>query len=98
MKKLFSTLTLLTFLAIPMQGAFAWSYEGINSLNPFTGFRQCNKCVKTTPNYNCKCKKQRLTKCEKLHGVKYVKVQGQECGCAAPIIMPEPCNKCHRAF
>lgn len=46
MKNFLAMLTLFAFLAIPAQGAFAWTYEGPNSLNPFTGFRQCNKCVK----------------------------------------------------
>ncbi len=94
MKNLFTTLTLLAFLIVPAQGAFAWQYEGLNSLNPFTGFRQCNKCEKVE-----KCKKPKLTKCEKLHGVKIKK--GEPCGCAAPIIMEEPvqrCNNCQRAF
>ena len=45
MKQLLTTLGILAILAIPTQG-FAWTYEGPNSLNPFTGFRQCNKCEK----------------------------------------------------
>lgn len=101
MKNLFATFTLLAFLTIPAQGAFAWTYEGLNSLNPFTGFRQCNKCQKIE-----KCKKPKLTKCEKLHGVKIKKVQGEPCGCAAPIqeyvkIFPmknNTCTNCRRAF
>lgn len=99
MKNLFATLSLLAFLAIPAQGAFAWTYEGPNSLNPFTGFRQCNKCVTQKV---VKCKKPKLTKCEKLHGVKIIK--GQPCGCAAPVeyikVMPmqNNCQSCHRAF
>lgn len=106
MKKLFTTLALLSFFAVPFQAASAqmWSYEGPNSLNPFTGFRQCNKCMKVVKTCNVnpckckvKCKRQKLTKCEKLHGIKYVR--GKECGCAAPIIMPQPqCNNCQRAF
>lgn len=93
MKNLFATFTLLAFLTIPAQGAFAWTYEGLNSLNPFTGFRQCNKCVKVE-----KCKKPKLTKCEKLHGVKIKR--GQPCGCAAPIILEpvQKCTNCQRAF
>lgn len=91
MKNLVATFTLLAFLAIPAQSVFAWSYEGPNSLNPFTGFRQCNKCVKIE-----KCKKQKLTKCEKLHGMKIQK--GEPCGCAAPIQQQPRCNKCERAF
>lgn len=98
MKNLFTTLTLLAFLAIPAQGAFAWTYEGPNSLNPFTGFRQCNKCERVKKE---RCKKPKLTKCEKLHGVK---IKGVSCGCAAPIeyvkIYPNnnTCQQCKRAF
>lgn len=93
MKNLFATLTLLAFLAIPAQSAFAWTYEGPNSLNPFTGFQQCNKCVKVK---KVKCKKPKLTKCEKLNGVKLR--EGQPCGCAAPIQMIPQCVNCERAF
>lgn len=91
MKNLVAALAVFAVLAIPAQGAFAWSYEGLNSLNPFTGFRQCNACVKVE---KCKCKKQKLTKCEKLHGVK---IKGEPCGCAAPIEQPR-CMRCERAF
>lgn len=91
MKNFLAMLTLFAFLAIPAQGAFAWTYEGPNSLNPFTGFRQCNKCVKVP-----KCKKQKLTKCEKLHGVKIKK--GEPCGCATPIELVPQCTECQRAF
>lgn len=91
MKNLIAACTLLAFLAIPAQGAFAWTYEGPNSLNPFTGFRQCNKCEKVK-----KCKKPKLTKCEKLHGVK---IKDKVTGCAAPIVIEQPpCNNCERAF
>ena len=97
MKKLLTTLGLFAFLAIPTQ-AFAWQYEGVNSLNPFTGFRQCNKCQKVE-----KCKKPKLTKCEKLLGVKIRK--GTVCGCAAPIdyyykVYPNRnnCVGCRRVF
>lgn len=92
MKKYLTLLTLLTFLAIPTQSALAWSYDGPNSLNPFTGFRQCNQCQKVV---KIKCKKQKLTKCEKLHGVKIH--QEQPTGCAAPINM-ERCPNCTKAF
>ncbi len=91
MKKLFTSFAVLAFLTIPAQGAFAWSYEGLNSLNPFTGFRQCNKCEKVE-----KCKRPKLTKCERLHGVKIKR--GEPCGCAAPIIMQPTCTNCQRAF
>jgi len=91
MKKFLSVLALFGFLTIPAQGAFAWTYDGLGSLNPFTGFGMRNKC-------GCekveKCKKPKLTKCEKLHGVKIQR--GEPCGCAAPI--QSPCPNCRRAF
>ena len=52
MKKVFAALGLLTFMVLPMQGAFAWEYDGLGSLNPFTGFRNCNPC-------RCKCERVR---------------------------------------
>lgn len=92
MKKFLTMMSLFGILTIPMQGAFAWSYEGPNSLNPFTGFQQCNTCVKVEKvKCKCKCKKPKLTKCQKLNGIK-----GQPCGCAAPI-QPQ-CDTCKRAF
>lgn len=101
MKNIFATMSLLAFLTIPAQGAFAWTYDGLGSLNPFTlfGTRTANQC-------GCqkveKCKKPKLTKCEKLHGVKIRK--GEPCGCAAPVeyikIVPmqNNCTSCQRAF
>ena len=53
MKQLLTTLGILAILAIPTQG-FAWTYEGPNSLNPFTGFRQCNKCEKVVKIRSCR--------------------------------------------
>lgn len=100
MKRLFATLGLLAFLAIPAQGAFAWEYDGLGSLNPFTNFGR------GFGNSNCGCQdvaRPRLTKCEKLHGYKIIK-EGVPCGCAAPIIyetieVPTPrCNDCMKAF
>lgn len=103
MKNLFTTLGVLAILAIPVQ-SFAWTYDGLGSLNPLTAFG-------TRTNNTCGCKKPKLTKCEKLHGVKIKKVQGTPCGCAAPIekeyvkIVPQnynhntqPCTDCQRAF
>lgn len=90
MKKLFTAFAMFSFLLITAQGALAWNYDGPNSLNPFTGFRQCNKCVKVE-----KCKKQKLTKCEKLQGVKIIK-EGAT-GCAAPITQKK-CSQCQKAF
>ncbi|MBD5401390.1 hypothetical protein HDR58_01120 [bacterium] len=93
MKKLFTSFALLAFLVIPAQGAFAWTYDGLGSLNPFTGFGMRDKC-------GCKverCQKQKLTKCEKLHGVKIKR--GEPCGCAAPVVIEQPtCNNCQRVF
>lgn len=91
MKNFLAFFTVLAFLSIPAQ-AFAWSYEGPNSLNPFTGFQQCNTCVKVK---KVKCKKPKLTKCQKLNGVKLDK--GMPCGCAAPIQQPQ-CMNCQKAF
>lgn len=102
MKKILSAAALFAFLAIP-QGAFAWTYDGLGSLNPFTNFGRGfggNDC-------GCKverCQRPKLSKCEKLHGVKII--QGQPCGCAAPVqtiymdepVYREPCTNCHRAF
>ena len=95
MKKLFASMSLLAFLTIPAQSAFAWTYDGLGSLNPFTNFGRNN---------NCGCEKPKLTKCQKLHGMKINR--GQECGCAAPVdyyyYIEEPvqqqCNNCRRAF
>ena len=90
MKKTLSLIALLAFLAIP-NGAFAWTYDGLGSLNPFTNFGRgfggdCGCKVE-------RCHRPKLSKCEKLHGVKIQR--GQPCGCAAPIeytpvIMEEP--------
>ena len=96
MKKLFASMSLLAFLTIPAQGAFAWTYDGLGSLNPFTNFGRNNT--------NCGCQKQKLTKCEKLHGMKIR--QGQVSGCAAPVeyyyiqepVVRQQCNNCQRAF
>ena len=102
MKKLLTTLGLFVFLSIPTQ-AFAWTYNGLGSLNPFTNFGRNDNvaccCQKVE-----KCKKPRLTKCEKLHGVKIKR--GCVTGCAAPIqtyyykVYPNRhnCNNCQRAF
>lgn len=99
MKKLLTTLGLFAFLTVPTS-AFAWTYDGVGSLNPFTNFGRNNQC-------GCqkveKCKKPKLTKCEKLHGVKIKR--GTVCGCAAPIKVyykeypnRQNCNECQRAF
>lgn len=99
MKKLFATLGLFAFLVIPAQGAFAWTYNGLSSLNPFTNFGRNNNC-------GCekveKCQKPKLTKCQKLHGVKIQR--GNVCGCAAPVEVyyndypMQKCTNCERRF
>ena len=59
-----SSIALLALLLIPVQGAFAWTYDGLNSLNPFTGFRNCNKCEKVKKQ---KCHKpKRCNQCAKI--------------------------------
>ena len=101
MKKLFTTLGLFAFLSIPTQ-AFAWSYNGLGSLDPLTNFGRNNNiacgCQKVE-----KCKKPKLTKCEKLHGVKVKR--GTVCGCAASIdyyykVYPKQnnCVGCQKTF
>ena len=104
MKKYLSLFALLTFLALP-QGAFAWTYDGLGSLNPFTNFGR------GFGGSECGCTRPKLTKCEKLHGVKIInrgqtyQYQGKPCGYAAPmpVIIEQqpvmsPCTNCHRAF
>ena len=60
MKKLLMSLGVLAFLIIPANGAFAWDISYLNplpyigigcnqtkfSLNPFTGFKNCEPCKK----------------------------------------------------
>ena len=63
MKKLLSIIALSAFFLMPAQ-AFAWSYDGLNSLNPFTGFRNCNKCEKVKKH---KCQKApKCNQCAKI--------------------------------
>ncbi len=99
MKKFLSLIALTAFLTIP-QGAFAWTYDGLGSLNPFTNFGRGF-------GNNCGCERPKLTKCEKLHGVK---IKGEPCGCAVniepigpmyqyePVYQSPTCTDCHRAF
>lgn len=71
MKKLFMTLALFGLFLIPAQSANAWSISQLNplpyigighnsssfSLNPFTGFKNCNPCkVKKAECDPCKAK------------------------------------------
>ncbi len=60
MKKLVMFLSVFAFLTIPINGAFAWDISYLNplpyfgigcnqtkfSLNPFTGFKNCEPCKK----------------------------------------------------
>ncbi len=73
MKKSITSLLFFTFMLLPVQGAFAWTYDGINSLNPFTGFRNCNKCEKVK-----KPKCHKVKKCNECNMVK-VKPNCAEC-------------------
>jgi hypothetical protein len=79
MKKILSFLAVSAFLLIPAQGAFAWTYDGLGSLNPFTNFGRGF-------GNDCGCERPRLTKCEKLHGYKIH--QGTSTGYAAPVVVP----------
>ncbi len=75
MKKFLMYLGIVSFLAIPAQSAFAWDisylnplpYVGIGpnytkfSLNPFTGFRNCNPCKR--PDKCDRCAQAEPVKC-----------------------------------
>ncbi len=68
MNKFLSMFIVSGVLAFMAPSAFAWQYEGLNSLNPFTGFRVCNKCEKVKKDKcskikECPCKVQKVTKC-----------------------------------
>ena len=56
MKNLCISLALIGALTFSTQGAFA-AWEGAQSLNPFTGFKNCNKC---------KVKKVKCDECTKV--------------------------------
>ena len=102
MKKFLSVLALFGFLTIPAQGAFAWTYDGLGSLNPFTGFG-----MRSRNGYCCekveKCKKPKLTKCEKLHGVKLKELKVSHADVLHPlnilkVVPANNCTDCQRAF
>lgn len=80
MKKILSLLAVCMMLTMP---AHAWTYDGLGSLNPFTNFGRGF-------GGDCGCQKPKLTKCEKLHGVKIIK--GRSTGYAAPIRNVPNCN------
>lgn len=100
MKNLFVTLGVLGVLALGTQGAFAWTYTGLGSLNPFTNFGRGDT--------DCGCKK--VERCANVKtsncNTHYYKViKQQPCGCAAPIEVynydatPMPkCTSCQRKF
>ena len=81
MKKILSLFAVMTFLSVG-QGAFAWTFDGLGSLNPFTNFGR------GFGGNGCGCEQPRLTKCEKLHGVK-IDYSGKACGYAAPVVIQE---------
>ena len=98
MKKFLMYLGVAAFLALPAQGAFAFEvgdlnplpYVGIGpnytkfSLNPFTGFKNCNPCKRVE---KCKCPK--VDKCKK--------VKKDKCNKCAQVEQPK-CTACQRAF
>lgn len=96
MKRLFMTLALLGFLLIPAQSANAWyvselnplPYVGIGantstfSLNPFTGFKNCNPC---------KVKKAECDPCK-------VQNAPQPCNKCAKAFPDTPCPSCRLMY
>ena len=100
MKKTIASLALFGLFLMPAQGAFAWSFDGLGSLNPFTNFGRGDT--------DCGCKK--VERCAKVKtsncNTHYYKViKQQPCGCAAPIEVynydttPMPkCTSCQRKF
>lgn len=105
MKRLFMTMALFGLLLIPAQNAFAWCpsqlnplpYVGIGqnsssfSLNPFTGFRNCNPCKAKKVECNpCKVKKAKCDPCE---------AKKAKCDpCERKQAMAKPCSKCAKTF
>ena len=99
MKKIFALMAVCMMLVAP---AHAWTYNGLGSLNPFTNFGR------GFGGDGCGCETPKLTKCEKLHGVKIrygestgyaapVVIQGQ--GCAEPMpIIYDTCPNCSRTI
>ena len=110
MKKTISLLALLSMFAFA-QGAFAWTYDGLGSLNPFTNFgrglRQGCSCEKVKINH-CDRGKTRMT-FDYPTGFAAPVILRYECTEAIPVIygMPCPCqkqiphnacDKCHRKY
>lgn len=112
MKKGISLLALLSMFAFA-QGAFAWTYDGLGSLNPFTNFgRGFGR--------GCGCEKPKVSNCNR---GKVRMTYGCPTGFAAPVVVkhiyiqelipviqqapPCPCtkqipkntcNNCHRRY
>ena len=91
MKKFLMYLGIVSFLAIPAQSAFAWDISYLNplpyigigpnytkfSLNPFTGFRNCNPCKRVE---KCnRCAKAEPIKCPTCQ--KAFVQEMPDCGC-----------------
>lgn len=85
-------LGLAAFLAIPAQGAFAWQISDLNplpyigigenhtnfSLNPFTGFKNCNPCKKVEKCNRCaKVEPMPCPTCQRA----FVEEAKPDCGC-----------------
>ena len=109
MKKILSLFAVLAFMSMG-QSAFAWTFDGLGSLNPFTNFGRGFR------DKDCGCVKQKVSKCDRIQ-MRY----GAPTGYAAPVIihrqyahpMPViidetpnysknlyimPCNGCRKAF
>ena len=84
MKKIIASLVLFGMFLFPAQGVFAWTYDGLGSLNPFTGFRNCNKCEKKV-----KCYQPNVTNHKKV----YVAPNCNKCAKTFNIKQNCPCNK-----
>lgn len=91
MKKTIASLALFAFFLMPAQGAFAWTYDGIGSLNPFNFFRSnsCNKCEKVKKQ---KCHKVKRDKCNRCAKVKILP-QCQKCTKAFNTETTCPCQR-----
>ena len=80
MKKILTFLGVLSLLAIPAQGSFAWTVQDLNplpyvgigpnytrfSLNPFKGFRNCEPCKRVEKSNKCaQAEPMRCPTCQK---------------------------------
>lgn len=93
MKRNLPFFTLLALL-IFTQGAFAWTYDGLGSLNPFTNFGR------GYGNSNCGCQQVQNQCCENQQNDCYYKngkrhlTFGRPAGYAVPVYVPCDCNDC----